>query len=107
MVEDNRELRELVVELLESAGYQVSSAENGQQALAEAKSRHPDLILLDLMMPVMNGWQFREKQLSEPDISGIPVVVLSAHENNLDVAEYLPKPFQVQAVLDAVHRHAA
>jgi len=106
VVEDNRELRELVVELLEGAGYQVSSAENGAQALTEAKARHPHLILLDLMMPVMNGYQFREKQLAEPDIREIPVVVLSAHENNLEVAEYLPKPFQVQEVLDAVHRHA-
>jgi len=103
VVEDNRELRELLVDLLESDGYQVSAAENGEEALEKARLRRPELILLDLMMPVMNGWQFRERQLQDPSLSDVPVIVLSAFASNLDFAGYLPKPFRVADVLVAVH----
>ncbi len=107
VVEDNRELRELIVDVLEDAGYQVSSAANGVEALSIAKVNRPDLILLDLVMPVMNGWQFRELQLTEPSISDVPVVVLSDYANNLQVAAYLPKPFHVGDVLAAVRRYSS
>jgi len=104
VVEDNRDIRELLVELLEGEGYRVSSAEHGEEALSKAKLEPPDVILLDLMMPVMNGWQFRERQRVEPSIAGVPVIVLSAYVNDLEVAAYLPKPFRVEDVLLAVHQ---
>ena len=107
VVEDDRDIRELLVELLESEGYQVSSAENGAQALLKAKVGRPHLILLDLMMPIMNGWQFREQQVKEPAISKVPVVVISAFANDLQVAGCLRKPVRIEDVLDAVHQHAA
>ncbi len=107
VVEDDRDLRELLVELLESEGYQASSAENGEQGLVKARVRRPDIILLDLMMPVMNGWQFREEQLKEPSITDVPVVVISALESDLTATAYLRKPVQLEDVLAAVHQHAA
>ncbi|HTP49236.1 MAG TPA: response regulator [Anaeromyxobacteraceae bacterium] len=107
VVDDDRDIRELLVELLEGEGYQVSSAENGEQALLKARLHHPNLILLDLMMPVMSGWRFRAEQAREPSIAGVPVVVISAYANDLDVEAFIPKPFPIEDVLEAVHRFAA
>ena len=107
VVDDDLDIRELLAELLEGEGYEVSSAENGQQALLQARGNHPDLILLDLLMPVMNGWQFLEQQRIEPSISAVPVIVISAQENDLAVATRLLKPFDIEDLLAAVHQHAA
>jgi len=93
VVEDNRDIRELLVELLAGEGYRVSSAEHGEEALSKAKLEPPDVILLDLMMPVVSGWQFRERQLIEPSIAGVPVIVLSAYVNDLEVSPTFPSPF--------------
>jgi CheY-like chemotaxis protein len=107
VVDDDRDIRELLVELLASEGYEVASAADGRRALAEARSRRPDVILLDLMMPVMSGWEFREAQLRDPELAGIPVVVVTAFEDSLDGTALLRKPFLVEDVLDAVQRLAA
>ena len=107
VVDDDRDIRELMVELLASEGYEVASASDGRRALAEARARRPDVILLDLMMPVMSGWEFREAQLRDPTLADIPVVVVTAFEESLDGTELLRKPFLVEDVLDAVQRLAA
>jgi CheY-like chemotaxis protein len=107
VVDDDRDIRELLVELLASEGYEVASAPDGRRALAEARARRPDVILLDLMMPVMSGWEFREAQLRDPALADIPVVVVTAFEESLDGTELLRKPFLVEDVLDAVQRLAA
>ena len=107
VVDDDRDIRELLVELLASEGYAVASAADGRRALAEARATRPDVILLDLMMPVMSGWEFREAQLRDPELAGIPVVVVTAFEESLDGTELLRKPFLVEDVLDAVQRLAA
>src|ERR687888_179468 len=79
VVDDDRDLRELLGAVLSSAGYEVLMAENGAAALSVLRTALPDLIILDLMMPVMNGWQFREAQCALPDYARIPVVCLSGH----------------------------
>jgi two-component system response regulator MprA len=109
VVEDDRDIREALGAVLEIEGYRVLYARDGREALAEARREHPDLILLDLMMPKMNGWQFRETQREDASISAIPVVVCSAATNVLSIgaAGYLPKPCDVQDVIDAVARHSA
>jgi CheY-like chemotaxis protein len=107
VVDDDRDIRELLVELLASEGYEVASAPDGRRALAEARARRPDVILLDLMMPVMSGWEFREAQLRDPALADIPVLVVTAFEESLDGTELLRKPFLVEDVLDAVQRLAA
>jgi CheY-like chemotaxis protein len=107
VVDDDRDNRELLVELLASEGYLVSSASDGRRALAEARAMRPDVILLDLMMPVMNGWEFRDAQLRDPDLARVPVVVVSAFEDTLDVEAILRKPYLLEDVLDTVQRLAA
>jgi CheY-like chemotaxis protein len=107
VVDDDRDNRELLVELLASEGYLVSSASDGRRALAEARAKRPDVILLDLMMPVMNGWEFRDAQLRDPDLARVPVVVVSAFEDTLDVEAILKKPYLLEDVLDTVQRLAA
>jgi len=79
LVEDNDDIREMMALALQLAGARVMCAANGREALAVLKGRPvPNLILLDLMMPVMNGWQFRVAQQSDPSLSQIPVVVVTA-----------------------------
>ncbi len=107
VVDDDRDIRELLVELLASEGYEVASAADGRRALAEARAHRPDVILLDLMMPVMSGWEFRQEQLRDPGLADIPVVVVTAFEESIDGTELLRKPFLVEDVLDAVQRLAA
>ena len=110
VVEDDRDLRESVVEALEEKGYSTASATDGQKALEylDGTKRKPALILLDLMMPHMNGWQFREAQLARPDIAGIPVVVLTADDHaksrlqTLNPAGFLRKPYQLGALLEVI-----
>jgi len=107
VVEDDDDIRSTLAELLESEGYEVTSAADGRQGLARALERPPDLILLDLMMPVMNGWEFREEQKRDPSIAGVPVVVVSAVSRaSIDASEVIAKPFSIDDVLDAVQRHA-
>src|SRR5690242_12916309 len=110
LVEDDGELRSSLAELLRSDGYDVVGAANGSEALEYLKQAAtvPDLILLDLMMPVKDGWQFRIEQKRDPSISSIPVVALSADDTPkaaaIDAAAYLKKPFQYSALLDAIRR---
>src|SRR5215471_15511811 len=79
IVEDDYDIREALTQILEEEGYSVRSASNGREALDVAASGSaPSLILLDLMMPVMNGWQFRTEQLNDPRIASVPVLVISA-----------------------------
>src|SRR5437879_6509382 len=82
VVEDDTATRDALSLILEAEGFGVMGAANGQEALDQLRgSRRPDLILLDLMMPVMDGWQFRRAQAQDPALSAIPVVVLSADGN--------------------------
>jgi CheY-like chemotaxis protein len=96
------------------AGYRVSSAENGAQALAQLRERAapPRVILLDLMMPVMTGWEFYREQQSDPRLAAIPVIVLSARPSmdregfTMAVAGFIPKPMNVDSLLTLVGRYA-
>jgi CheY-like chemotaxis protein len=80
VIEDDDDLREALSELLWEEGYTVSQAANGQEALLALRSggTRPRLILVDLMMPVMDGWEFCAEQMKDPELSAIPVGVISA-----------------------------
>jgi CheY-like chemotaxis protein len=108
LVEDDVDVREAVSDTLQDAGYRVLSARHGKEALELLRSggSRPCLILLDLMMPVMDGWQFRELQSKDPALSDIPVVALSAHGglHALDAADHLRKPVQLRALMEVVQR---
>jgi CheY-like chemotaxis protein len=108
LVEDDVDVREAVTDTLEDAGYRVLAARHGQEALALLRDggTRPCLILLDLMMPVMDGWQFRELQSKDPALADIPVVALSAHGGlqALGAADHLRKPVQLRALMAVVER---
>ena len=100
VVEDNAFIREGVARVLASGGFAVATAANGREALNQLRARpRPHLILLDLAMPVMDGWQFRREQEQDRALAGIPVVLFSGeedvgrHASALGVAGYLPKPW--------------
>ena len=113
VVDDERDIRTAVAEILADEGYQVLDASDGAEALDKVRAFRPQLILLDLMMPRMNGWEFRAAQQGDPDpaVAKVPVIVLSAlalgRTGMLDAEGYLRKPFDLDELLRAVKRHAA
>ena len=107
VVEDNDDVREMMAVTLELEGHDVSTAVNGRDALQKLRNGDkPCLILLDLMMPVMNGWEFRRALENEPSLKEVPVVIVSAATNELiqqtAAAAYLPKPLNMEELLDVV-----
>src|SRR5262245_62354165 len=81
IVEDDADLRDMMAQLLSMQGFKAATVANGREALDYLRSgSRPDLILLDLMMPVMDGWEFRRQQVADPELAGVPVVILSAVE---------------------------
>lgn len=108
VVEDDLDIREVMRMVLEASGYQVFEAGDGAEALVVARAHRPGAILLDLMMPGMDGFQFRELQLQDPAIASIPVVIVSGggavpqKAAELGVAGYLVKPTDVQRLLAVV-----
>jgi CheY-like chemotaxis protein len=112
VVEDNQDVRETLVELLESYGYDAIGAEHGREALdtlARLGSR-PCMIVLDLMMPVMDGRTFRLEQLKQPEVSSVPVVIVSAYDETperlreMQAAAYLRKPINLGELMRLVGR---
>jgi CheY-like chemotaxis protein len=110
VVEDDPMIREVLAGLLADEGYDVELAAHGGEGLDRLRERRPDLIVLDLMMPVMDGWRFRAEQRQLADCSDIPVVVLSAvrdlgeQANRLDAAGAIHKPFELDAALRTIER---
>jgi CheY-like chemotaxis protein len=111
VVEDDADVRETLVLVLESEGFDVRAARDGREALEVLRGGfRPRLILLDLMMPVMNGWEFRAEMKRDPELASIPVVFVSALEPApdraaaLDAAGFLHKPFDLDELLETVER---
>src|SRR6266404_8186598 len=97
LVEDDPDISEVLAQLLEDEGVHVSSASNGREALTSLqRGAPPDVIVLDLMMPVMDGWEFRLEQKKDPTLASIPVVAMSADASAkaeaIDVDAYVHKP---------------
>jgi CheY-like chemotaxis protein len=111
LIEDDDSIREITKELLESEGYCLSTAANGQAALEIlcAMDPLPCLILLDLMMPVMDGWQFMEKKRLDPKLNAIPVVAFSAlEERKISAArtdDVIRKPINPEAMLKVIEKY--
>lgn len=112
IVEDNFDNMTLVRLLLEREEYQVLLANDGQEGLDVARQEPPDLIALDLDMPVMDGWEFIRKAKADPNIQDIPIVVVTAHllpgERNRVLKEgcagYVSKPFKVKDLIGEIQR---
>jgi CheY-like chemotaxis protein len=106
VVDDDKEVRELLVEVLAHEGYEVAAACNGQQAVTKVLIHWPDVVLLDLVIPVMSGWEFLELRVAYSLLDCLPVIVTSAVDSSLDVAAVVPKPFLLEDMLAAVRRVA-
>jgi CheY-like chemotaxis protein len=110
IVEDDPELREMMVQMLALEGFEPCPATDGLDALEKlrAPGPHPRLILLDMMMPRMDGWEFCRARALDPVMKTIPLVVLSAAPRehvNVDAAAFLTKPFDYETLLRAIRAH--
>ncbi|HTP28740.1 MAG TPA: response regulator [Anaeromyxobacteraceae bacterium] len=112
VVDDEPDMLEVTVLLLENCGYRALTARNGAQALEMMRQTRPCVVLLDLMMPVMDGWRFREEQLREAALADVPVVVItgagvaaSRTELFAGAVAFLEKPVAMDLLLKVVAEH--
>jgi len=102
LVDDDGDIRDVVAQALRGAGYKVRVTSNGAQALVALEETTPELVLLDLMMPQLGGWQFLEILEANPRYAKIPVVIITASREEVRDRPVLRKPFDLDALLRAV-----
>jgi DNA-binding response OmpR family regulator len=108
VVEDDDRIQRLVELVLRGEGYCVLQASDGHRALELIDSEKPDLVILDLMLPLLDGWALREKMREQPATAEIPVILMSAVRNlretarQLQVADYISKPFEIDDLVRSV-----
>jgi len=111
VVDDDDAIRDSVVEALEDASYPVKSAHDGREALSILRQGDglPCLVLLDLMMPVMDGWAFAREQSQDPALADLPICVITAVGTSRpipsDAVAVVRKPFKLKDLLDVVQQH--
>jgi len=112
-IEDEPEMIDLIRLILSRRGYEVHGAPGGKEGLKLVRELIPDLVLLDLMMPEMDGWEVYQQMKAEESTRNIPVIVVTAKAQNIDkvlglhiakVDDYLAKPFGPQELTDSVER---
>ena len=113
IVDDDFGVRAMLQTALEQEGYGLMLACNGKEALECIEQRQPNLVLLDLMMPVMNGWQFLDEIKNRPDLAQLPILLLSASRDAAATAQgynvkgYVSKPFELERLLSQIANHVA
>jgi len=112
VVDDDPDVRDAVADVLADEGYGVTGVGSGREALQHLQQHmRPSLILLDMMMPEMDGWLLRQELKKSPDLASIPIVILSAHGDVRDAAlalgavDYLRKPLSVDSLLEIAERY--
>lgn len=112
IVEDDDDIREVMIEILTESGYSVCSARHGADALEQLRTGpKPELILLDLTMPVMDGWAFCREKQQDPALKAIPILVTSAvspldpRNDGLQAVCYMTKPLDFYELLASIRRH--
>ena len=112
-IEDEPEMIDLVRLILGRKGFDVIGADGGIAGLEKVKSERPDLVLLDLMMPDMDGWEVYQQIKADPELRDIPIVVVTAKAQSIDkvlglhiakVDDYITKPFGPQELLESVEK---
>ncbi|MBN2147609.1 MAG: response regulator [Anaerolineales bacterium] len=112
-IEDEEEMIDLVTLVLGRRGYEVIGANGGRQGLDLVRKELPDLVLLDLMMPDMDGWDVYHHLKAEDDTRDIPVIIVTAKAQSIDkvlglhiakVDDYIAKPFSPQELLDSIEK---
>ena len=112
-VEDEPEMVDLIRLILARRGFNVQGASGGVEGIRLIREKHPDLVLLDLMMPDMDGWEVYQQMKADPALRNIPVIVVTAKAQNIDkvlglhiakVDDYIAKPFSPQELMDSVDK---
>jgi len=112
-IEDDPEMIELIQLILNRRGFEVLGAPGGKEGLKLVREIIPDLVLLDLMMPEMDGWEVYQQMKAEESTRGIPVIIVTAKAQNIDkvlglhiakVDDYIAKPFGPQELIDSVEK---
>jgi len=105
VVDDDPNIRGLIVAALRRDGYTFLEAPNGREALQLMRDHHPDVVVLDLMMPIVSGWDVLRERQSDSDLQQIPVIVVSANREpalvaavDAGICAFLPKPFDIGAL---------
>jgi DNA-binding response OmpR family regulator len=111
-IEDDAEMRGLIQLILERKGHRVIGVKHGEAGLELLKSLKPDVLLLDLMLPDINGWEIYRQMKADEEMATVPVIIVSAKNEGQDAAEgykilehdrYLQKPFEVSSLVEAVY----
>jgi DNA-binding response OmpR family regulator len=113
IIEDEKLIIVSTQMVLEAAGFRVESATNGEDGIAKARSQSPDLILLDIMMPGIDGWETLTRLKRDQATNGIPVVIFTAREHarghqkssEMGAADYFRKPFEPDELIELVEKH--
>ena len=112
-IEDEPDMIDLIRLILKRKGYDVIGANGGEAGIEAIKKNNPDLILLDLMMPDMDGWEVYQQIKADPAIESIPVIIVTAKAQSIDkvlglqiakVDDYITKPFSPQELVDSIER---
>jgi DNA-binding response OmpR family regulator len=112
-IEDEPEMIDLIRLILSRRGFEISGANGGKEGLEMVRREHPDLVLLDLMMPQIDGWEVYQQMKSDPALKTIPVIVVTAKAQSIDkvlglqiakVDDYITKPFSPQDLLASVDK---
>ena len=107
IVDDDSRIRALMARLLETSGYTALEAANGKEALVHMRRTRPCVVLLDLQMPIMDGWEFRRQQLADPELAGVPVICVTGFYDSSDIfrgtgVTCFTKPVQLSVLLKAI-----
>lgn len=113
IIEDEKLIIVSTQMVLEAAGFRVESAVNGEEGISKAKSIKPDLILLDIMMPGIDGWETLTRLKRDPECSNVPVIIFTAREHarghqkstEMGAADYFRKPFEPDELIELVEKH--
>lgn len=113
IIEDEKLIIVSTQMVLEAAGFRVESATNGEDGISNARAQKPDLILLDIMMPGIDGWETLTRLKRDADTFGIPVVIFTAREHSrghqksaeMGAADYFRKPFEPDELIELVEKH--
>ena len=115
VVEDQADNRRILRDLLGNAGYELVEAESGEEAITAVAARHPDLILMDIQLPVMDGYEATRRIRSKPELGSVPIIAVTSYALAGDEAKalaagcsaYVTKPFSPRALLAKVQEHLA
>lgn len=115
VVDDNFDNRTIIAQMLKLSGFQVAMASDGHQAIDATESEEPDLILMDLAMPGLDGWSATARLKARPELAHVPVIAVTGHVTRSDIeralqagcADYLSKPIDFETMLLKVRAHLA